>query len=154
MALDEGQSARTPVFEKYTEQARRAVFFARHEALVRDWMQIEPEHLALGTLREADSTARQAWPAGAASPEDLQRSLERSLAPPVPGRTYEATTTFSERSGHEHVGLEHLLVGLVTYERTFWSRIGGGFVLKAFLVRQGLDQHTLETHARTVNASS
>jgi ATP-dependent Clp protease ATP-binding subunit ClpA len=158
----------TLTFEKCTEQCRRAIFFAQYEALVRDWMHIEPEHLALGMLREAVSAVRRPWPPAVASAEDLKLRLEQSLAPPVPGRTYDAGATiplsteaksailasmaFSARMGHQHVGLEHLLVGLVSYERTFWSKIAGGFVLRAYLAKQGFDQLTLEAHARAVNA--
>jgi len=157
------------MFEKCTERCRRAIFFGQYEALVRDWMHIEPEHLALGLLREATSAVPEPpWPPAVASAEDLRLGLERSLAPPVPGRTYDAgamiplsaeaksailaSMAFSARMGHEHVGLEHLLVGLVSYERTFWSRIAGGFVLRAYLAEQGFDQQTLEAHARAVNA--
>ena len=40
------------MFERYTEQARRAVFFARHEASQCGCSEIEPEHLLLGILHE------------------------------------------------------------------------------------------------------
>jgi ATP-dependent Clp protease ATP-binding subunit ClpC len=40
------------VFEKYTERARRVVFFARYEASDFGSEYIETEHLLLGTLRE------------------------------------------------------------------------------------------------------
>jgi hypothetical protein len=40
------------VFERFTEPARRAIFFARYEAGALDSPQIEAEHLLLGLLRE------------------------------------------------------------------------------------------------------
>jgi hypothetical protein len=40
------------MFERYTEQARRVVFFARYEASTFGSPYIEPEHLLLGLLRE------------------------------------------------------------------------------------------------------
>jgi ATP-dependent Clp protease ATP-binding subunit ClpC len=40
------------MFERYTERARRAVFFARYEASQHGSANIEPEHLLLGLLRE------------------------------------------------------------------------------------------------------
>jgi ATP-dependent Clp protease ATP-binding subunit ClpA len=41
------------VFERYTESARRTLFFARYEASQLGQLTIEPEHLLLGILREA-----------------------------------------------------------------------------------------------------
>lgn len=38
------------MFERYTEEARRAIFFARYEAGCRGAGYIEPEHLLLGIL--------------------------------------------------------------------------------------------------------
>ena len=42
------------MFERYTEAARRALFFARYEASQLGSISIEPEHLLLGLLREAN----------------------------------------------------------------------------------------------------
>jgi ATP-dependent Clp protease ATP-binding subunit ClpC len=44
------------MFERYTESARRSLFFARYEASQLGSISIEPEHLLLGLLR--DSRAR------------------------------------------------------------------------------------------------
>jgi ATP-dependent Clp protease ATP-binding subunit ClpC len=40
------------MFERYTERARRVLFFARYEASQLD-ISIETEHLLLGLIREA-----------------------------------------------------------------------------------------------------
>ncbi len=40
------------MFEKYTEKARRVIFFARYEASQFGQPYIEAEHLLLGLLRE------------------------------------------------------------------------------------------------------
>jgi ATP-dependent Clp protease ATP-binding subunit ClpA len=40
------------MFERYTEQARRVIFFARYEASQFGSPYIETEHLLLGLLRE------------------------------------------------------------------------------------------------------
>jgi len=46
------------MFERYTEPARRTLFFARYEATTVGGAAIEPEHLLLGLLRGdvADTT--------------------------------------------------------------------------------------------------
>src|SRR6266566_4293847 len=43
---------RANVFERYTEKARRVIFFARYEASQYGSPYIETEHLLLGLLRE------------------------------------------------------------------------------------------------------
>jgi len=51
------------MLERYDEQARRALFFARYEVSQRGGMTIEPEHLVLGVLRDrADTILRFARP--------------------------------------------------------------------------------------------
>ena len=41
-----------PMFERYTERARRVLFFARYEASQLGSISIETEHLLLGLIRE------------------------------------------------------------------------------------------------------
>ena len=43
------------MFERYTEQARRALFFARYEAFQVRSAWIETEHLLLGLFQEEQS---------------------------------------------------------------------------------------------------
>jgi ATP-dependent Clp protease ATP-binding subunit ClpA len=47
------------MFERYTEKARRVIFFARYEASQFGSPYIETEHLLLGLLREEDCFAAQ-----------------------------------------------------------------------------------------------
>jgi len=46
------------MFERYTEKARRVVFFARYEASQYGSPYIETEHLLLGLLREDRALAK------------------------------------------------------------------------------------------------
>jgi len=43
------------MFERFTEQARRTIFFARYEASQFGSTQIESEHLLLGLIREDET---------------------------------------------------------------------------------------------------
>ncbi len=45
------------MFERYTEKARRVIFFSRYEASQFGSPYIETEHLLLGILREAKDVA-------------------------------------------------------------------------------------------------
>jgi ATP-dependent Clp protease ATP-binding subunit ClpC len=40
------------MFEQYAERARRAIFYARHEASQSRSFFIQPEHLLLGLIKE------------------------------------------------------------------------------------------------------
>ena len=53
------------MFERYTEKARRVIFFARYEASNYGSTEIDTEHLLLGILRETASV-RKMLPLGAA----------------------------------------------------------------------------------------
>ena len=117
------------MFERYTEKARRAIFFGRHEASQFGSPYIETEHLLLGMLRDnphlvrllpagsvesiraqinANSPARQSVPTSVDLP--LSNEGKRSLA-------YAAEE--AERLGHRHIGSEHLFMGLLRENRSF-----------------------------------
>ena len=46
------------MFEKYTEKARRVMFFARYEASQMGSKRIEAEHVLLGLIREDKDLAK------------------------------------------------------------------------------------------------
>jgi ATP-dependent Clp protease ATP-binding subunit ClpC len=111
------------MFERYTEKARRVIFFARYEASQYGSSYIETEHLLLGIVREDKALVRRCLPRGA---EDLLRekvdslpSLGEKLSTSVdlplsnPGKRVLAyAAEESDRLKHEHIGTEHLLLGL------------------------------------------
>ena len=66
------------MFERYTEKARRAIFFARYEAGRVGASAIDTEHLLLGLLREENSILSRFFPAQA-SVDSLRRQIERRL---------------------------------------------------------------------------
>ena len=49
------------MFERYTEKARRTIFFARYEASQFGCSYIETEHLLLGLFREDKALANRSW---------------------------------------------------------------------------------------------
>jgi ATP-dependent Clp protease ATP-binding subunit ClpC len=61
------------MFERYTEKARRVIFFARYEASQFGSQAIETEHLLLGLLREDKALAHRFLPA---KTEDIYRTIE------------------------------------------------------------------------------
>ncbi len=63
------------MFEKYTEKARRVIFFARYEASQFGSPYIETEHLLLGVLRE-DRTLSHRFLRGPEPVEDIRKQIE------------------------------------------------------------------------------
>src|SRR5262252_8172114 len=67
------------MFERYTEMARRVIFFARYEASVATSDAIEPEHLLLGITREDRTLLARFLPEGRTSIDGLRTRLESGL---------------------------------------------------------------------------
>lgn len=106
------------MFEKYTEGARGALFFARWEAGQAGASEIEPEHLLLGLMRQ---TILFGGAAGAIRGE-IAQNLPHDIKPvasvdmPVANslkRALAYAAEESEKANHRHLGVEHLLVGLL-----------------------------------------
>ena len=64
------------VFERYTESARRTLFFSRYESSQLGGRAIEPEHLLLGLLREAPQMIARFATRGPV--ESMRATIERS----------------------------------------------------------------------------
>jgi hypothetical protein len=112
------------MFERYTENARRVIFFARWEASQVGSPKIEPEHMLLGLLHDNQDLLVKLTslpdPAGALRKsvhlvppaEMISSSVELPLAPGskvVLAKAHEE----SDALGHRHIGPEHLLLGLL-----------------------------------------
>lgn len=112
------------MFERYTEKARRAIFFARYEASQYGSMTIETEHLLLGIFREDHALGRKLLgnKGGAESlreeieshikrGERISTSVEVPLSPESK-RALNKAAEEAERLGSKHIGTEHLLLGI------------------------------------------
>jgi ATP-dependent Clp protease ATP-binding subunit ClpC len=124
------------MFERYTEKARRVIFFARYEASQFGAPAIEPEHLLLGLMREDKTLTARFFPRAQVSIESIRKeiegrtllrekistSVELPLAPEtkrVLGYAHEE----SDRLQHRHIGTEHLLLGLLREDRSMAAEI-------------------------------
>ena len=113
------------MFEKYTEKARRLIFFARYEVSELGGSSIEPEHLLLGFLRENQALVAGFLPANVAVEEIRNQIVERarmgakilcSVNVPLSKASQEVLMSAAEESevlGHKHIGPEHILLGLL-----------------------------------------
>lgn len=112
------------MFERYSENARRTLFFARYEASGSP--SIEVHHLLLGLIREGQEVTARIFAEAGVSLPDLRREIEelvprRTSIPTsveIPFSAYtkkalHAAAEEAERFLHNHIGPEHLLVGLL-----------------------------------------
>src|SRR5256884_9772826 len=64
------------MFERYTEKARRVIFFARYEASQFGAPAIEPEHLLLGLMREDKTLTSRFFPRASVTIEAIRKEIE------------------------------------------------------------------------------
>src|SRR5437763_6420175 len=124
------------MFERYTEKARRVIFFARYEASQFGAPAIEPEHLLLGLMREDKTLTARFLARAQASLESIRKeiegraplrekistSVELPLAPETK-RVLAYAHEESDRLQHRHIGTEHLLLGLLREGRSMAAEI-------------------------------
>ena len=119
------------MFDRYTEPARRSLFFARYEISVIGGTAIETEHLLLGLLKEQDPLVSTLLATANATDDGLRQRIYARVAaagtpPPqsieIPFSTdakhvLEYTLEEVERLLHPQIGPEHILLGLLSLER-------------------------------------
>jgi ATP-dependent Clp protease ATP-binding subunit ClpC len=137
------------MYERFRQDARRAVFFADREARQAGSPYLEPEHLLLGLTHEAESKANQLFTL-AAHAESFRKQLE-AVAPlkaskrmdiPVSdacGRVLARTVEEADQLGSRQIGTEHLLLGLLRENK---SRA------PVLLAGAGIDLHSARNHVR------
>ena len=64
------------MFERYTERARRVLFFARYEASQLGSISIETEHLLLGLIREGKGLTSRIFARSHLSLENIRKEIE------------------------------------------------------------------------------
>lgn len=117
------------VFERYTEAARRALFFARHETSRLGATSIETDHLLLGLMRESRGVVSRILaplPLDKIRGEIESRSHFREKIPTfveVPftaesKRVLNVAAQEADRLLHQHIGPEHLLLALLHEEKS------------------------------------
>jgi ketosteroid isomerase-like protein len=136
------------MFERYTEKARRAIFFARYEASQYGSPCIETEHLLLGLLREDYSYLRR-FLGPSCTLERVRTEIERVITKGIPISTsieipltgdskkvLNLTAEEADRMGDPHVGTEHLLLGILKVSHCFAAKLLGSMGVKAESIRQ------------------
>jgi enamine deaminase RidA (YjgF/YER057c/UK114 family) len=147
-----GQLEGDTMFERYTEKARRVIFFARYEASQFGSPYIETEHLLLGLLRE-DKTLTNRFLRPHASVESIRKQIEAhttirekiatSVDLPLSNECKRVLAYAAEeamRFSHQWTGTEHLLLGLLREEKCFAAQILTELGLHLPAIREDLQQ--------------
>src|SRR6202140_563516 len=144
------------MFERYTEKARRVIFFARYEASQFGSPYLETETLLLGLLRE-DKALTNRFLRSHASVESIRKQIEghttirekvsTSVDLPLSNeckRVLAYAAEEAERLSHKHIGTEHLLLGLLREEKCFAAEILHERGLRLSTIREELARTSQE----------
>lgn len=141
------------MFERYTEKARRVIFFSRYEASQFGASQIQAEHILLGLMREDKKLTARFFDRNV-SVESIRKEIEgRGVARdhissvidlPLSEEAKRAlafAAEESERLGDRHIGTEHLLLGLLRVEDSIAAEVLYSRGLSLSDIREDLMRH-------------
>ena len=145
------------MFERYTEKARRVIFFGRYEASQFGSQYIETEHLLLGLLRE-DKALTNRFLRAHVVVESIRREIEKnttirekvstSVDLPLSNeckRVLAYAAEEAERLRHKYIGTEHLLLGLLREENCFAQQILKERGIELETIRESLAKVPMDT---------
>ncbi|BDI30240.1 hypothetical protein CCAX7_22910 [Capsulimonas corticalis] len=122
------------MWQRFSEGARKTVFFAQEEAAELGQIFVAPEHLLLGLLRERETSAGRLLRAVGADPGVVRDSLlqqsirgdeqrgDKQLTPRakrVIDLAYEAATDLQD----DYIGTEHLLLGVLRENESMAAKV-------------------------------
>ena len=124
------------MFERYTERAKRVIFFARYEAAQLGSNSIETEHLLLGLIREGKGLTSRLFAKSHVSMEGIRKEIEgrvlirdqvsTSVEIPLSLESKQVLTHAAEeaeRLVHNYIGTEHILLGILREEKSIAATI-------------------------------
>ncbi|SVB32779.1 uncharacterized protein METZ01_LOCUS185633, partial [marine metagenome] len=139
------------MFERYTERARRVIFFARYEASQLGSRTIETEHLLLGLIRENNGLTEHLLGRSKIEPDEIRSEIEArtrvrekiSTSVEIPlsvesKRVLAYAAEEAEKMFHKYIGTEHILLGLLREKKALASRILLEKGMRLTTAREGL----------------
>ena len=124
------------MFERFTDKGRKIIILAREEAERHQNDYLGTEHLVLAVLRESDGTAMSILKKMGLSTEQIRLEIERNLPggsntmtfgeipfTPRVKKVIEYAVEEARLLGHNHIGSEHLLLGLLREEEGIGGKI-------------------------------
>jgi ATP-dependent Clp protease ATP-binding subunit ClpC len=124
------------MFEKFTERGRKVIIFAKEEAERRQNDYLGTEHLLLALLREDDGLPVAILKKMGLTVEELRMEIERNLPAgmnlltfgdipftPRAKKVLELAVEEARLLGHNYIGSEHLLLGLIREDEGIAGKI-------------------------------
>ncbi len=147
-----------PAFNRFTERARKVILLAKEEAKRFSHDYIGTEHILLGLVKEGEGVAAAVLTSLGLDAESIREEVEK-LVQSGPGQTISDDIPFTPRAkkvielamdearslGHNYIGTEHLLLGLI--------REGDG-VASQVLLNLGLDLKSVREEVLNLLGSS
>jgi len=146
------------MFNRFTERARKVIILAKEEARRFNHDYIGTEHILLGLIREGEGVASAVLQKMGVSLENIRLEIEKLVQPgpttqiigdiPFTPRAKKALELAAEEArslGHNYIGTEHLLLGLI--------REGEG-IASQVLLNLGLDLNTVRNEVMELLGSS
>ncbi len=136
------------MFNRFTERARKVIILAKEEARRLQHNYIATEHLLLGILKEGEGVAAAVLHRMDINFEKVKREIEKLVEPgvnigksgdmPFTPRAKKALELSGEEAramGHNYIGTEHLLLGLMREGEGIAAQVLQGFGLNIDKVR-------------------
>ena len=135
------------MFERFTERARQVVVLAQDEARVLKHNYIGTEHLLLGVLREDEGVGGRVLDSLDVTIEEVRAQVARIVGlgdevttgqipfTPRAKKVLELALREAVQIGHNHIGTEHILLGIVRENDGVAARILADFDVDADKVR-------------------
>jgi ATP-dependent Clp protease ATP-binding subunit ClpC len=146
------------MFNRFTERARKVIILAKEEARRFNHDYIGTEHILLGLIREGEGVAATVLQKMGVSLETIRLEIEKLVQPgpstqiigdiPFTPRSKKALELSAEEAhalGHNYIGTEHLLLGLI--------REGEGMASQV-LLNLGLDLNTVRNEVMELLGSA
>ncbi len=143
------------MFERYTERAKRVIFFARYEAAQLGAEAIESEHLLLGLLRDGKGLCGRIFKRAELTSEAVRREvvnqallrdrIAASVEIPLSAecrRILHHAEDEAERLGHPTIGTEHILLGILREASSSAARILARQGIRAAVIREAFSSES------------
>src|SRR5881394_3740067 len=103
------------MFERFTDRARRVVVLAQEEARMLNHNYIGTEHILLGLIHEGEGVAAKALESLGISLEGVGQQAPSGHIPFTPRakKVLELSLREALQLGHNYIGTEHILLGLI-----------------------------------------
>ena len=152
------------MFERFTEAARRALFFARYEASELGSPSIGTEHLLLGLTRQPTAKVTSLLGLGGKPLKGLRDELEAecrfrekiSTSVEIPfspdaKQALEFAADEANRMRHVHIGPEHMVLGVIRVEQSAAVKMLTRHDVRLDLARKEVER--LSSGSRTASAA-